>query len=250
MRKEPFDVGDYVHVYNRGNRKLDIVRDEADRWRFLACLRYFNDKNPGESIMRSFFEKKLKKDNSGLWMSDFHRQAQVFGWPQNEKPQKEIVHIIAYCLMPNHFHLLLKEIQFGGVTRFMRKLGTGFTNYTNTKYKEAGRIFQGAYKARLITDEHYLQYADAYVQVLNPFELLPDNLPVKDFNRAFKQTIDYPFSSLGECIGYRNFEILDRKAINKKYRLPNDEKSYRELAKDILNSGGIGKFLPEIKLED
>jgi len=79
MRIEPFDVGDYVHVYNRGNRKLDIVRDEADRWRFLACLRYFNDVNAGESIMRSFFiEKKLKKDNPSLWKSDFHRLARVF----------------------------------------------------------------------------------------------------------------------------------------------------------------------------
>jgi len=160
------------------------------------------------------------------------------------------VRIIAYCLMPNHFHLILQETKFGGVTRFMRKLGTGFTNYINTKYKESGRIFQGAYKARLITDEHYLQYADAYVQVMNPFELLPGNLPMKNFDRAFKQAIDYPFSSLGESIGYRNFEIINRKNTNTKYSLPNNEKNYHKLAKDILDGGGIGKFLPKIKLEN
>jgi len=250
MRKDSFEVGDYIHVYNRGNRKMDIVKDEIDHWRFLANLRYFNDEKPGEFIMRSIInEKSRNKDHNllnGAWRSNLHE----FEWPKSIAAQKPIVKIVAYCLMPNHYHLLLQEIIDGGVTAYMRKLGTGFTYYINVKYGEVGKLFQGSYKARLITDENYLQYVDAYIQVLNPFELLANGLPLNNFDEAFKMVIDSPLSSLGESLGIRDFHITDRKSINKEFHLPDTLENYKKLAKEATFDQGVTKFLEDLKLAD
>jgi len=240
MRKDPFGVGDYVHVYNRGNRKMDIVRDEQDRWRFLAGLRFFNDEHPGHFTMRSFFAK------SSLSRSDLDR----LEWAADGPAQKPIVGIISYCLMPNHFHMLVKEIKSGGITTFLRKLGTGYTYYSNVRYKESGRVFQGAYQARKITDKQGMHYIDAYIQVLNPCELLPEGMPLNNFDKAFQCVIDDPFCSLGESLGFRNFSILDRSWTAQKFHLPTDPDKYKKLAREIIIDKGIKKLLGGLTLED
>jgi len=200
MRKEPFVVGDFVHVYNRGNRKMSIIHNESDCWRFLRILRYFNDEYSPENIFREL--------NNIVESGNSHR----FEWPAIWPEHKPLVKILAYHLAPNHFHLFLKEIVQNGVSKFMRKLGTGFTNYINTKYKETGRIFQGAYKSRTVIDETYLQYLDAYIQVLNPFQLFPGGIEraLKDFDKAFNFAMNYPFCSLSESFGRRKLFIIDR----------------------------------------
>jgi len=246
MRKEPFGVGDYVHVYNRGNRKTDIVRDLQDRWRFLACLRFFNDEQPGQYTIRSFFGRCENNQQQGRVKSDFTR----FGWPEGIPPQKPIVNIVSYCLMPNHFHLLLKEIVAGGITAFMRKLGTGFTNYSNIRYKESGRIFQGAYKAKCVTDKQGMNYIDAYIQILNPFESLPDRMPFNNFDKAFQAAIDDPFCSLGESLGFRDLSILDRKETTQKFHLPKNEHECKKIAREIILDKGFKKLLGDLTLED
>jgi putative transposase len=239
MRIEPFAVGDIIHVYNRGNRKMDIVRDESDRYRFLISLRYLNDEHPSELVMRAICGEKKYRDNSRR--SDLRE----LGWPEGASPQKPLVEIVAYCLMPNHFHILMREIVAGGITSFMRKLGTSFTSYTNVKYGESGRIFQGAYQARLISDYSYLQYVDVYIQVLNPFELLPPDMPLMNFNGAFNCALDYRFGSLGESLGRINLGILDRGPVAQKFNLPDTFGDYKKIAREAVFDQGIKKFLGE-----
>ena len=236
MRKEEFGVGDYVHVYNRGNRKMDIVRDEHDRWRFLACLRYYNDQTSyGRSLRDTVFHR------SERWNS--------FQWPDIWPAQKPLTSIATYSLMPNHYHLLLREIIPGGITSFLQKLGIGFTSHINIKYSESGRIFQGAYKARRVTDDRYLQYVDTYIQVLNPFELLPVSDPLDNFEASFGKAIEYPFCSLGECVGKRNLHIVDRNEIEQKFNFASGVKDYNKLAQDALLAGGLKKFLGGLCLD-
>lgn len=180
MRKEPFFVGDVVHIFNRGNRKQEIVRDDKDRERFIQMLYYFNDEYAPLN----------------LWKSDFHNRLERSPeWPE----RNSLVEIYGFTLMDNHYHLVLGEIKDGGVTKFMQKLGTGTTNRFNTRYKETGRLFQGAYKARRVDKDNYLQYLAVYIHVKNIFELYPCGLKnaLTHFDDAFAFALAYPYSSLG-----------------------------------------------------
>jgi putative transposase len=241
MRKEPFFVGDYVHVFNRGNRKMDIVRDNIDRWRFLSILRYFNDQRPSLNILRELINMRLLRFDLNSTEGNYR-----FDWPKNWPAQKPLVRIVSYALMPNHYHLLLQEITEGGISIFMKKLGNGLTGYINIKYNEAGKIFQGSYKAKTVKNENYLQYLDAYIQVLNPFELLSPEFVIKSPRKAFLEVAANPFSSLGESLGLNNLQIVDRKSIEREIGLTGDREKYLKLINDIMAAGGLKKILGEL----
>lgn len=220
MRVEPFTIGDFLHVYNRGNRKMPIVRDEADKWRFLKILRFFNDKCSPHNLFRQL--DAIRK-NGGSHM---------FDWPKDWPPHSPIVKILSYCLRENHFHLLLKEIIKGGISLFMKKLGDGLTNYSNIKYDEVGTVFQGGYKGRKPEDDKYLDYLDIYIQVLNPFEEYPGGTEkaLKEFDKAFAAAMENPFCSLGETFGRRNLHIIDRDIL----RTSNDIEAYKAACYEAL----------------
>ncbi len=187
MRKEPFSVGDTVHIFNRGNRKQEIVRDDIDRARFVQMLYYFNDEYAQPNLFRTLNE---------LWKSDFYTGLErPAGWPE----RSQLVEILVFVLMDNHYHLVLKEIREGGATKFMRKLGTGMTNRFNTRYEEVGRLFQSAYKARRVDKDNHLQYLAVYIHIKNVFELYPGGLKnaLANFDDAFEFACDYQYSSLG-----------------------------------------------------
>ena len=236
MRKEPFTIGDYVHVYNRGNRKMKITYDDADKWRFLKSFRYFNDEYSPENIFR---------DLSLPRKSNFHK---MFMWPPEWPPHDPLVKILAFCLMPNHFHLLLKEIKVGGISKLMAKFGTGITNYTNLKYGEVGRLFQGSYKARTVKEMEYLQYLNIYIQVLNPLELFPAGLEValKDFDKAFEFVINYQFGSLPDFLEKRNLGIIEKDIFDEMF---SDLESYKGFAYDCFLKKDFKKTLGKLTID-
>ena len=135
MRKEPYGVGSFIHVIKRGTRGLPIVRDKKDRERFLYILAHSNDVFEPENWFR---------DISVEGRPSFERPV---SWPEQQK----IVRIHAFCLLTNHFHLLLEEITEGGTAKFMQRVGTTMTKHFNEKYREKGSMFQGSYKSRTIT---------------------------------------------------------------------------------------------------
>ncbi len=215
---------------------MSIVYDEADKWRFLKTLRYFNDEFSPPNIFRQL--DLLIKAN----------QCRLFEWPKNWPAHKPIVKILAYCLMPNHFHLLLKETTEGGISKFMQKFGDGFTKYINIKYNETGRIFQGSYKAKTITDDEFIRYLDTYIQVFNPLELYSGGIKtaLKEFDKAFKFAMDYPFCSLGESFKRRKIEIIDRDILKELF--PN-LKNYKEFTRDALVVRNLREILAELTIE-
>ncbi len=227
MRKEPFAVNDYVHIYNRGNRKQPIVRDQKDRWHFLEMLYYFNNEISVFNPFQILKKKRLK--------SDFNRSDQQFFWPKEWIARKPIVKILVFSLMENHFHLLLKEIREGGITMFMRKLGTGMTNYSNKKYQEVGRLFQGAYKAKRVDKDDYLSYVSVYIQVKNIFELYPGGFQraLQEFDKAFAWAKRYAYCSLGDYAGVRNSPIIDKDIMGEIF---SDPKKYEEFARFCMTS--------------
>lgn len=236
MRIEPYTVGDLLHIYNRGAREMLIFYDENDKWRFLKILRYLNNDislpNPLREIEKLIQSKKCPR----------------FQWPKFWAFQKPLVKILAYCLMPNHFHLLLKEIIVGGISKFMKKLGDGFTNYLNLKYQKTGSIFQGSYKGKVIKDERIKQYMDAYIQVFNPFELYPGGIEksLKEFDKAFEFALNYPFCSLGECFGKRNLGIIDRDILKSTFP---DLEMYKKFCYDALMVRNVREILGKSTIE-
>lgn len=155
QRKDILTSGETYHVYNRGAHKRDIFKDEADYLRMKMLLYLHNGKAP--VIMRDILSKYKGRS-----------YVDVFG---NEQPDKTLVDILAYCLMPNHFHIVLQQKSDNGITKFIRKVGTGYSMYFNTKYEHSGVLFQGRFKSSHIDNDAYHRYIFAYVH-LNPIELV------------------------------------------------------------------------------
>ena len=218
MRKEPFTVDSIVHVIKRGSRGTNIVMDDSDRWRFVLMLRHFNDEYVSENWFRDLMDEKLA--------DTLHR-------PNIWSNQKKIVNILCYCLLDNHFHLLLQEIQDGGIAKFMQKLGIGMTNSFNQKYKERGSLFQGAYRSRTVEDDVYFRYVSSYIQVKNSFELYPGGIKNAsvDFNKAYNWAANYPYCSLGNYAGLRESPLIDRKLLSEIFT-PSE---YKDYSKDFID---------------
>jgi hypothetical protein len=238
LRVDPFVVGDFLHVFNRGNRGMILFPELGDKWRFLKILRYFNDRRSSAHIFQ-----KLTRETGFDPAHPFK-----FEWRGNSSKPKPVVKILAYSLKDNHFHLLLKEIVKGGISFFMKKLSNGFTAFINLKYGEKGRIFQGSYRGRRIPNENLLQYLDAYIQVFNSFEEYPGGIEraLKEFNKAFEFVLNNPFSSLGESFGKRKLEIVERDVLGEMFP---DLKIYKEFAYDALLVRNVREILGKLTLE-
>ncbi len=149
MANPPFVAGEFYHLYNRGVEKRKIFLDKWDYLRFLETLDFY------------------RKTPLPMKLSDFRRG--VIKLKKIDR-QLELVQIFCYCLMPNHFHLLVKQLQDNGVSEFINKVSNSYTRYFNTKYKRVGSLFQGVFKAKLVETDEYLLQLSKYIH-RNPFPL-------------------------------------------------------------------------------
>ena len=218
MRVQPFGVDSFVHVVKRGARGLPITREEKDRDRFVRLLYYLNDEHQSE-----------------FWELDVRRVGHL-EWPNQWPERRPLVRILAWTLMPNHFHLLLQEIQGDGVSRFMQRLCGSMSRHFNEKYEETGSLFQGSYRSRTIETDRYLRWAVSYVLVKNVFELYPGGYDraVKEFEKAWRWGIDsYKFSSLASYARGDASPIIDTNVLEGFFRSPKD---FKECSRDMIMS--------------
>lgn len=222
MRKEPFVVGDFVHLIRRGGRGLSIVREESDSWRFLDTLYYLNDQNSGLNALRDL---------------QLSRKAQIgkphFSWPKTWSERRPLFKLSAFVLVGNHYHLIGLETQAGGISKFMHKSGISMTKYHNIRYQEKGSLFQGSYKARRIDSDEYLRWAVPYVMIKNTFEMHPKGYKwaIANFELAWAWATEYPFSSLGDYAGGRNSPIVDTTELKK---IIGTGKEFKTLCRDMI----------------
>ncbi len=243
MLREKIIPGSIVHVYNRGNRKQEIVRDGKDKWHFLEILYYFNsDFTSGGRPFRNI--KKIEWERTILSM----QRQNPFVWPVDWPERNPLVKIMAFCLMPNHFHLFLKEIKEDGINVFMKRIGTGMGTYFNTKYHEVGRLFQGPYRSKIINEEIYFKYLSVYIQVKNVFELYPWGYEkaIQEFDKAYEWAIGYPYCSLADYAGNRNSPIINKDVLGELFNSP---KEYKEFAKQCLSQMDLDEKMGKFKLE-
>ena len=149
-RNFELSIDEFYHLYDRGVEKRKIFLDDDDHIRFQSLLYACNSTNT-------------------IHVSDYwdHSRDSIFSLPKEES----IVDIGAYCLMPNHFHLLVKEKIEGGISLFMQKLITGYTMYFNKKYERRGALFEGTFRAKYLDTDVYLKYQYAYIH-LNPIGII------------------------------------------------------------------------------
>jgi len=227
MRKIKIIKGKIYHILNRGANKGNIFIDDRDRWRFLQGFFLFNDINVSNSIL-FFLEKENKGRINFTILKEFIKTYQ--------KDRMPLVRIMADCLMPNHFHLLVEEINEGGISLFMHKLGVGYTKYFNKKYNRVGSLFQGPFKAVPVEDDIYLKHLLVYINLVNPAQLIEPNLKeegVNDIGKIMGLTENNQWSTHPEYLGNRNSIIIDKGLLGEIF---SDPRGYREFSRNVLLS--------------
>lgn len=199
------------HVYNRGAGKQNIFKDEEDYKTLLGYLKfYLTPINLQGSSLKVAPSRVLK--NHALEID-----------------------LLAYCLMPNHYHFLIYQEKVDSINHFMRSVATKYSMYFNLKYRRTGHLFEGIYKAVLMETEEQLLYLSKYIH-RNPLELLPTGMILEG----------YKYSSYGNYLGLFNqtwiktknvFEIFNRDYAGRSYKnyVEKDEEESEVYKKTLLD---------------
>lgn len=203
-RTKQYLENSYYHIYNRGNEKRPIFRDQQDYGVFLSYLKeYLVPKD----------EKELQKKLADPLLTSRERNKIVKLLQMNNFANE--ITLLTYGLMPNHFHLLIKQKSAESIDRFMNSLGTRYTMYFNPKYKRVGSLYQGVYKAVLVSTDEQLVHLSRYIhkQTLasqgQALQDQPSSYPEYLGERKTKwvhseQILSY-FSKTNPTLSYRSF---------------------------------------------
>ncbi|MCF7835669.1 MAG: transposase [Candidatus Marinimicrobia bacterium] len=215
MQKPTFIKNKIYHIYNRGVEKRNIFMDKQDFLRFIHCLFEFNDESP---TVNTYRHPSLNKPNQDSLMCEVGPRT----WKasrQEKGPRKLLVDILIFTLMPNHFHLLLKQKAENGISKFMQKLGTGYTMYFNQKNERVGGLFQGNFKAVDIIEHAHFLHLPHYIHA-NPIKLMNtsnERGSTSLIEKQMKFLEDYKWSSFSDYIndgkntGKKNFPSVTQR---------------------------------------
>ena len=187
-RKVPLATGEIYHVFNRSVAKQPIFLTDGDYNRALEVINFYRF---GSLPLRFSHYKRLPTDQRKDFTEDL------------TKTGRQIIVILSFCLMPNHFHFLLKPLEDKATSIFMRKFQDSYSKYFNTKQKRTGSLFQAMFKAVRIETDDQLIHVSRYIH-LNP----TSSHVVKAESLS-----DYPWSSYKEFIKEKNEFITDTKSI-------------------------------------
>lgn len=177
------------HVLSRGVDKRKIFMDEQDYFRFIHDLYEFNNQDRVNSTTHEF------------------RKSNDLAGREVKKRRKLIVEIHAFCLMPNHYHLLLSSRVPNGISKFMAKQNMGYAKYFNQKYQRTGALFGSRYKSILIREESHFIHIPYYIH-LNPLDLVTPEWrerKMSDYRKAISFLKNYRWSSFQDYLGIKNF---------------------------------------------
>lgn len=206
MATEPryFDPNLYYHIYNCGVEKRDVFVTERDYQRFLETIDFY------------LHDQRI----SYIQFQELGKEAKRIYIQLNPKGLETLrVRLVCYCLMPNHFHFLLKPIRGDGISRFISDIANSYTRYFNIKNERVGVLLQGVFKSKEISSEESL------LQVARYIDLNPVNSSKTNPDGTLKPE-DYPFSSYGNWV---TASFLDPKGL---------EIDYSEVLKLVKLAGG------------
>jgi len=207
MRKLKFVTNNFYHIYNRGVEKRNIFLDEKDYYRFVYSFPEFNNVNQTSNLIKRFENHRNHIPNQ----KSLHSTSTDLKEP--------LVDILVFCLMPNHFHMMLRQLVEGGISKFLHKLGTGYTNYFNQRYKRVGRLFQSTFKATFIDTDEYLIHLSRYIH-LNPLKIIQHDWKEQGIRNRKKMEVfleNYRWSSYPYYTNNFNFVSYVNKKIILEY---------------------------------
>ena len=193
-RKHPIFTDQIYHVFNRGIAKSPIFFEKRDYQHFLEVTNFYRFSSPN---LRFSYYNRLEQNSRSLFLKELE-----------EKGPKQ-VNIYAFCLIPNHFHFVMKESKDDGIRKFISNLQNSYAKYINTKMKRTGSLFQEMFKAERIESDEQLIHTVRYVH-LNPYT----SFLVKELN----QLRNYPWSSFNSYLDKNSFSFLDTDFINSFYK--------------------------------
>ncbi|MCM8776074.1 MAG: transposase [Candidatus Omnitrophica bacterium] len=153
--REPLAIGQVYHVFNRSIAEYRIFNHEKDLERMRQMIRYYGFKGVPEKFSR-YMDTELVLKN-GFWRT-------FFDFSQG---RERMVEIIAYCLMPTHFHLILKQLMPNGISFFVNQSCNSYSRFFNTKYKRKGPLWEGRFESVRVETDEQLLHLTRYVH-LNP----------------------------------------------------------------------------------
>lgn len=200
-RYTPLVTGHYYHIYNRGVARQPTFFTKRDYERMLLTFRFYRLQKP--PLKLSYF-LALPFEERNTWIE------------QHERSLRKLVEIACFVLMPNHFHMLVKQISEGGITTFLRHASNSYTKYINTKHHRPGPLFQGEFKAVRIETNDQLLHVSRYIH-LNPFA---SSIIEK------KDLFAYPWSSLPSYLGTSSIPYLSPNVILDQFSSKQPYKSF------------------------
>jgi len=192
MRKEIFTPGEYYHVYSRVILNITEFKnyENAQKLHQAFLLANSTESSTAFRYLRNY-------ENAGLG------RAIEIAW-RGEK----LVDVVAYVIMPNHYHLLVKELRENGISDFFHKCNTAIAKYINIKEERKGPLFESNFKAKHIDSNQYLLHLSLYIH-LNPLDFIDSknwrNGNLKNWNSKKKELLEYPWSSLKNYL-YKDYE--------------------------------------------
>jgi len=219
-----FEIGRIYHLINRGVDQRNIFLKNQDYQRFILGLEFFNSRDAA-----NIWELIVREGGEDAVYDRLRRQ--------REKEKDFLVEILAFVLMPSHFHFIVREITEAGITAFMRKIG-GYVSYFNKQNQRVGTLFQGRYRSVEIKDDSQLSAVFNYVHT-NPVELIEPgwkDFKVKNPDRTVERLKRYRWSSYLDYIGETNFPFVTSREFFLNF-FGNKEKCAGSIREWILSKG-------------
>src|SRR3989344_4539461 len=199
-RKTVLANNEIYHAYNRGVEKRPIFVIRKDYLRFITLANYYRFANC--PIKFSHFKQLSAEERNNILA-------------RLDKESKKLVDIIAFCLMPNHVHFLLKQLIDNGISKFMAKITSAFSHYFNVRHERVGHLFQGNFGAVRIENDEQFMHVSRYIH-LNP---------VTSYLIKIEDIDDYDYSSFPEYIG-RESGFCNTKEILSYFKNQDDYKKF------------------------
>lgn len=221
MRKVVFANNEIYHVLNRGIERRPTFISKRDYARALLTLDFYRFQSPPLRLSKALLLKSEERKRFFLKL---------------KVKSKKLVEIISYCLMPNHFHFLLRQRLENGTPKFLSNFTNSYTRYFNTRHKRTGPLFEGIFKATYIETDEQLIHVSRYIH-LNP---------VSSFIIKAKGLDSYPWSSLSEFLGKRDEGICDKEIILSQFSSKED---YRQFIHDQIDYAQQLEAIKHLALE-
>lgn len=183
IRKEKFCPGEYYHIYSRTILNVPEFKDYKNAQKLCRAFLLANSTSSGEA-----FDYLRTNRNSSL-----EKALEIV------KQGDKLVDVVCYSIMPDHYHLLLKELKDNGIIDFIRKCNTSIAKYINIKNERSGVLFESRFKSKHVSSNDYLLHLSLYIH-LNPLDFLDGKdwrfNKLKDWHSKKNKLLNYQWSSL------------------------------------------------------